>query len=607
MQVQQTHGGDNIALLHDLSQIILTGGAGEDVAVDEDLGLITLLVLHHELGNALAVGGENHIHDFAFNLQQLAAVVGVVHSILGGNLFGLDHILCLIQNLDGHNLDFDIPLVSIGVAGDANLGALFQTGFGVGEDGDAAGLILDVDGIEEGGVGVGGAGGDITLDDEDMAHLGAGGSTNLSDGSNHLAAAGQTQNVLKNGTVCVGQIPDVIQLCLHLKVGEEHAAGGEDRAAEAGILCSQEAGLTLGNATDAVIVGVDGVGGIEAFHQPGALAGVHGTAGILAVDLAMDDACAPLRIHIEILGIQTVGLAPVGNFVIGLVVVDGHGGADGREQFVQLRCGMALSAEGCGFILVVSQTADQNGTAVAHILGNHCDEIVLEGLGNVLAGVGGAGLLGGRGNNQQTALSQHFSRDGIGLHMDLDALGCRDDGHIVHIAAVVAVDIVVEVGTVHDHLAGDGLGHDGNFQILGVGLLDAVQRALQSSGDGVDAVSGEGIAEGGGGGALLANGSNAGFGVDDLSGSLVGVDQRLNQQIGAFVVEQLSGEGLLLTGDGQSGLGLQPGDAHSLHLAHPNGSGDRNVAVGLGDADVVVVVVSGNGQSDGAGGGRQIL
>ena len=136
--------------------------------------------------------------------------------------------------------------------------------------------------------------------------------------------------------------------------------------------------------------------------------------------------------------------------------------------------------------------------------------------------------------------------------------------------------------------------------VLGEHILLAVLLQHHGGGDLIDpgGVEGDVIAQGQG--AAGGNGAHIGGGGQDLTAH--GVGDGLDIGVGALAVEQGGGDGHGLAGDGGGGAAGHIGDAQLQGLAHPHGSGDRQVAVTLGDADVVVAVVGVQGHGQVAGG-----
>ncbi|SCJ72325.1 Uncharacterised protein [uncultured Flavonifractor sp.] len=604
-----------------------------DVAVDEHTGVVAGAVTDHDgLDQALGLFEADH---HALDLDQAAQVLGLSR-LLGGDRLGLQGLVLaqLADLLDGGHSDLALALVRGGGAGDADLVADLVVA-GHGEGVDTGGAVLDVDTVEEGGILViaGGVGGDHALDDvlDALQLLGL-----------HVGDIGDGQGVEVGYQVLADVVVGVVLLGagvtdggLDLEVGHEGRAGDDDKAlVVAQVLGSQhhQAVIALGHgvlghgvAAQGVVVAVLGVGGGVAVDHGGDGVGnggsgialsvhhVDGGTAVLAEELGVQVVVGVLgvklhAVHQEVVPIvggevEPLGLAAVELVVVGGVVADTQGGAQGLKNLVLLG-GHVVGGGEFRIALIVVGPAGQDQGAAGGVEG-------LQGLDFCIgvADIGvaqGAAVTAGRSGEEDghifavlilTGGDQVFA--GVQLNRAHRVTGGQV-AEVAHGVLVVAVDVLVVVGGVDadvNQLAGIQ-----NIQgdVLGVGVLNAVLHQDHGDGNGHHAGHVGDIApvhgQGAGGGELIA----LGVGAQDLVAE--GVGDGLDGGGVGLAVEQGGGEGEGLVGDGSSGAALHRGDAQLHHFAHPHGGGDSQVAVALGDADEVVAVAGGDGALQLAGG-----
>ena len=374
------------------SQILDLGGCG-DVAVDEYAGHIACRVSDHD-GLDQIIGLFKAYHH-ALQGDEFALCAAVV-DFSRGDLRGRDFVV-LVDQLNAADLQLRLTLVEVSCAGDAHPVAHLEVARH-GEAADAAGGVLDIDAVEEGGVLViaGGVGGDNALDGVLVAGLGL-----CADGGD--VCNGHGINALKQiladfvvGVVLLGAV--VADGGLNLEVGEEGRAGDNDQALALQLLGGHDhqafsaVEVILGNAAkSAVIVSViiGGVGGVKAIdhrrHSGGnnAALGVDRRAAVLAVQLRVQIVVGVLRVvfhaveeeGLKVVGaeVQTLGLAAVPGIVLGLIVADAQGGTQSGEDFVLLGSHMILSREFGVALIVVAPAAQDYCAALAVKLGDGLD------------------------------------------------------------------------------------------------------------------------------------------------------------------------------------------------------------------------------------------
>ena len=210
----------NFAAYNDVLHILIGG----DIAVDEHPGHIALGIADQD-GLDQAVG---HLDagDIALEGDELAQDGAVIH-LGGGDHLGL-HGGLVAQLPDLGHGQLALALVGAGGAADAELIAdLIVTGHG--EAVDAAGGILDIDAVKEGGILIiaGGVGGDDALHSVLDALLGV--CLDFGDGAD-LGGIEIVDQILADPVVGVVLLQGVIQLGLYLEIREEGCAGDDDHA-----------------------------------------------------------------------------------------------------------------------------------------------------------------------------------------------------------------------------------------------------------------------------------------------------------------------------------------------------------------------------------------
>ena len=203
---------------------------------------------------------------------------------------------------------------------------------------DAAGVVLNVNGAREGGVGIGGSGGDPALRQINPPRLRP---AQLDDGNNLLRAANQTQKRFQNGLVGGGKSVGVIGDHQRI-VGQQIAAAEENRASPGRILNRhQHCTAPGGKAPDKPLPGPD----------------IDGTAPVLDEKLS---ALQSLRPHTvcKIRGPEQLRRAGIVHFVSGIVGPEPACGADQRQQGVE--------SVRCLGILTDSRTAQKDTAARFH-------------------------------------------------------------------------------------------------------------------------------------------------------------------------------------------------------------------------------------------------
>ena len=619
-------GSRNFAAYSDVLHILIGG----DIAVDEHPGHIALGIADQD-GLDQAVGHLN-AGDIALEGDELAQDGAVIH-LGGGDHLGL-HGGLVAQLPDLGHGQLALALVGAGGAADAELIAdLIVTGHG--EAVDAAGGILDIDAVKEGGVLIiaGGVGGDDALHSVLDALLGV--CLDFGDGAD-LGGIEIVDQILADPVVGVVLLQGVIQLGLYLEIGEEGRTGDDDHALALQLLGGhdQQAAVVLGigvlgsicaAGTLAVLIHINGIsGGVAIDHGgdgggqggSGIAAGIHGVDGgaavvaealgvhlVVGVISVHDHAACEEVIHVVVAEVESPLIHTVGgaaDVVIGGVVVNAEAGAQGLQHIV-LGLGHVL---GGGVILddrkvlVVVAPAGQDDRSPGVIKGRQgCELLLAVGLG---IGLGLSQAAAGGGEDDGLILGVGAGGDEIltGVQLDgTDTVVCGEIAEVAHAVLIVAGHILIIMRGVDadvDQLASiqyvqaDGLGE-------GVVLAVLIHHGGDQDGGNTGLVGGP--LEGNVQGAAGSDGVAGRVGADDLAANAV--DQGGDGGVGVLTVEEGGGQGQLLVGDGGGGAADQVGDAQLQALAHPHGGGDSQVAVFLGDADEVVAIlrIQGHGES----------
>ena len=605
---------------------ILGGG---DIAVDEHPGHIALGVADQD-GLDQAVGHLN-AGDIALEGDELAQDGAVIH-LGGGDHLGLyGGIRAQLPDL-GHG-QLALALVGAGGAADAELIAdLIVAGHG--EAVDAAGLVLDIDAVKEGGILIiaGGVGGDDALHGVLDALIGV--RMDFGDGAD-LGGIEIVDQVLADPVVGVVLLQGVVQVGLDLEIREEGRTGDDDHALALQLLGGhdQQAGIVLGVgvlgdacAASAVLIHVHGVGaGVAVDHRGdggrqgrGGIArsihGIDGGAAVVAEALGVhlvvgmvgvyDHTVREEVIHVVVAEVEPPLIHAVGgaaNIIVGSIVADAEAGAQGLQHIV-LGLGHVL---GIGVILddivvlVVVAPAGQDDCSPSVIKGRQgCELLLAVGLG---IGLGLRRAAAGGGEDHGLILGVGAGGDEVRAGVQLDGAHAVLRGQIAEVAhavLIVAVYILIIMRGIDadvDQLAGiqhiqaDGLGE-------GVVLVVLIYHGGDQDGGNTGLVGGplKGNVQGAAGG----DGVAGCVGADDLA--VDAVDQGGDGGVGILAVKESGGQGQLLVGDGGGGAADQVGDAQLQALAHPHGGGDSQVAVLLGDADEVVAVLWGQGDGESA-------
>ena len=514
---------------------ILGGG---DIAVDEHPGHIALGVADQD-GLDQAVGHLN-AGDIALEGDELAQDGAVIH-LGGGDHLGLyGGIRAQLPDL-GHG-QLALALVGAGGAADAELIAdLIVAGHG--EAVDAAGLVLDIDAVKEGGILIiaGGVGGDDALHGVLDALIGV--RMDFGDGAD-LGGIEIVDQVLADPVVGVVLLQGVVQVGLDLEIREEGRTGDDDHALALQLLGGhdQQAGIVLGVgvlgdacAASAVLIHVHGVGGGVAVdhgrdgggQSGGGIAicihGIDGSAAVVTEALGVhlvvgmvgvyDHTVREEVIHVVVAEVEPPLIHAVGgaaNIIVGSIVADAEAGAQGLQHIV-LGLGHVL---GIGVILddivvlVVVAPAGQDDCSPGVIKGRQGGELLLAvGLG---IGLGLRRAAAGGGEDHGLILGVGAGGDEVRAGVQLDGAHAvlrgqaAEVAHAVLIVAVYILIIMRGIKTDIDQLAGiqhiqaDGLGEGvvlvvliyhggdqdgGNTGLVGGPLKGNVQGA--AGGDGV--------------------------------------------------------------------------------------------------------------------------
>ena len=402
VHVDDAHGGDLRPLLHKGGDVGGTLVGVADVVVEQQT----------EVAGAVGEGdradGVAFLHDRldrAAHLGQQASVIRVVH-IADVQLGGFDRIKFATQRFNADAAQFGIALILVPGAGDLHLLANPEgaVGGGHGIDVDAAGRILDVDGVIE-SVRLDIAGGYRAFYRKHLAcRVICADIGNLAD---RLLLEQAGEEVLQDGLVGITGVAVVYASAVgDLKVGQEHCTRHVYPAFAHG-LGSQGNYITFLNhsslrivgtacrasfwfsavplplGTLGALIGVDGVAvGRSAYQRHAILAQAHGAARVSAVALSLLD---PLKQFRERLHVETVHVHPVslgctavvtGVIIQHLVVIQTQGGTHGFQDGVDLLGGTI----GCAIviILIVRQAAEDHGAAILRVVGNHVDEFLAE-------------------------------------------------------------------------------------------------------------------------------------------------------------------------------------------------------------------------------------
>ena len=598
---------------------VLHLAVGADIAVDKHTGYLALGIPDQD-GLNLAVG---HLDagDIAIEGDQLPQNGAVVN--LGGGDGLRRHGRTLVQLGDAGDGQLALALVGAGGAADADPVADLEVACH-GEAVDAAGFILDIDAIEEGGILIvpGGVGGDDALDGVLEAFLRL--LMDIGDGA-ELHGVEIADQILADTIVGIVFLSTVIQLGLDLEVGHKGCAGDHDETLALQLLSGhdQQAAVVLGIgilrsacAALAVLIHIHRIGGGVAVNHGGdgggqsgggVAAGIHGIDGGAAVvaealsvqlvvgmvsvhdDTACEEVIRVIGAEVEPPLIHTVGGAA--NIIIGSIVADAEAGAQGLQHIVlglghMLDGGVALNDI---VVLVVVAPAGQDNRSPGGVEGRQGCELLLAvglgiGLGLSQAAAGGSedeGLILGVGAGSDELLT--------GVQLDgTDTVACGEIAEVAHAVLIVAGHILIIMRSV-DADVDQGVGVQ-DIQVDGLGEGVLVAALLHHGGDlhSEHPGGGGGILKGHIQGAALGEGIAGLVGADD--GAADGVGQGLDGGIAILTIEEGGGESQLLIGDGSGGTADHVGDAQLQAFTHPHGGGDGQVAVLLGDADEVVAV-----------------
>ena len=598
---------------------VLHLAVGADIAVDKHTGYLALGIPDQD-GLNLAVG---HLDagDIAIEGDQLPQNGAVVN--LGGGDGLRRHGRTLVQLGDAGDGQLALALVGAGGAADADPVADLEVACH-GEAVDAAGFILDIDAIEEGGILIvsGGVGGDDALDGVLEAFLRL--LVDIGDGA-ELHGVEIADQILADTIVGIVFLSAVIQLGLDLEVGHKGCAGDHDEALALQLLSGhdQQAAVVLGIgilrsacAALAVLIHIHGIGGGVAVNHGGdgggqsgggVAAGIHGIDGGTAVvaealsvqlvvgmvsvhdDTACEEVIRVIGAEVESPLIHTVGGAA--NIIIGSVVADAEAGAQGLQHIVlglghMLDGGVSLNDR---VVLVVVAPAGQDDRSPGGVEGRQgCELLLAVGLG---IGLGLSQAAAGGGEDEGLILGVGAGSDELltGVQLDgTDTVVCGEIAEVAHAVLIVAGHILIIMRGV-DADVDQGVGvQDIQADGLGEGVL--VAALLHHGGDlhGEHPGGGGGILKGHIQGAALGEGIAGLVGADD--GAADGVGQGLDGGIAILTIEEGGGESQLLVGNGSGGTADHVGDAQLQALTHPHGGGDGQIAVLLGDADEVVAV-----------------
>ena len=280
---------------------ILGGG---DIAVDKHTGHVALCVSNQD-GLDLALG---HLdaHHIALEGDELAQD-GVVIDLFGGDHLGL-YGRSIADLLDPGNSQLALALVGAGGAADTDLIADLEIACHR-EAVDAAGFILDIDAVKEGGVLIvaGGVGGDDALDGVLDALLLLG--LDLGDGGD-LDGVDYLQQVLHDGIVGVKQVSagiNILRLDLELPVCHHCTAGHKDHTVAADLFRSEQQEFAIifghGCAAEAVAVPIaGGSGGIAVYDRR--YRGRNRADGRTVFIHNIHRAAAILAEHLRVLGVK---------------------------------------------------------------------------------------------------------------------------------------------------------------------------------------------------------------------------------------------------------------------------------------------------------------
>ena len=598
---------------------VLHLAVGADIAVDKHTGYLALGIPDQD-GLNLAVG---HLDagDIAIEGDQLPQNGAVVN--LGGGDGLRRHGRTLVQLGDAGDGQLALALVGAGGAADADPVADLEVACH-GEAVDAAGFILDIDAIEEGGILIvsGGVGGDDALDGVLEAFLRL--LMDIGDGA-ELHGVEIADQILADTIVGIVFLSAVIQLGLDLEVGHKGCAGDHDETLALQLLSGhdQQAAVVLGIgilrsacAALAVLIHIHGIGGGVAVNHGGdgggqsgggVAAGIHGIDGGAAVvaealgvqlvvgmvsvhdDTACEEVIRVIGAEVESPLIHTVGGAA--NIIIGSIVADAEAGAQGLQHIVlgfghMLDGGVALNDI---VVLVVVAPAGQDNRSPGGVEGRQgCELLLAVGLG---IGLGLSQAAAGGGEDEGLILGVGAGSDELltGVQLDgTDTVVCGKIAEVAHAVLIVAGHILIIMRSV-DADVDQGVGvQDIQADGLGEGVL--VAALLHHGGDlhGKDPGGGGGILEGHIQGAALGEGIAGLIGADDGAADAVG--QGLDGGIAILTIEEGGGESQLLVGDGGGGTADHVGDAQLQALAHPHRGGDGQIAVFLGDTDEIVAV-----------------
>ena len=618
-------GGLNFAA-HGGVYNILGGG---DIAVDEHPGHIALGVADQN-GLDQAVGHLN-AGDIALEGDELAQDGAVIH-LGGGDHLGLYGGICAQLPDLGHS-QLALALVGAGGAADAELIA-DPIVAGHGEAVDAAGLVLDIDAIKEGGILIiaGGVGGDDALNGVLDALIGV--CVDFSDGAD-LGGIEIVDQVFADPVVGVVLLQGVVQVGLYLKIREEGRAGDDDHALALQLLGGhdQQAAVVLGIgilrsacAALAVLIHIHGIGGGVAVDHGGdgggqggggVATGIHGIDGgaavvaealgvhlVVGMVVVHDHAVREEVIHVVVAEVESPLIHAVGgaaNIIIGSIVADAEAGAQGLQDIVLglghvLDGGVTLNDR---VVLVVVAPAGQDDRSPGGVKGRQgCELLLAVGLG---IGLGLSQAAAGGGEDEGLILGVGAGGDEVRAGVQLDGAHAVLRGQIAEVAHAVlivaghiliimrGIDADVDQLAGIQHIQADGLGE-------GVVLVVLIYHGGDQDGGNTGLVGGplKGNVQGAAGG----DGVAGCVGADDLA--VDAVDQGGDGGVGILAVKESGGQGQFLVGDGGGGAADQVGDAQLQALAHPHGGGDSQVAVLLGDADEVVAVLWGQGDGESA-------
>ena len=299
-------------LLHLRGQVVHPVRAGHDIVLDQNFREISVSVLQRDAGNALATVGGGHVRYLALHLHQAAAVGIVIHGVLVRGGFRRVVVKRLVQHLVVDDFQDHVAAADF-LPPDHLYGcADLDTVLGEGHQGNAAGIVLQVNGLGENVAGMGRSGGRPAPDVEHLPSLAG---AHFADGDQfRIRCPLNFQQRFHNSLVSADALPDISRL-LHGAVFQEESAADVHLAAARQSFNGEEHRVRA-----------------AVLHQPGAVSRVHGAAGALGVGLLLRQGFRQTAARVE----------HIGGYTARSVVVQTHGCAHGFQQFVHLAGGVPL-------------------------------------------------------------------------------------------------------------------------------------------------------------------------------------------------------------------------------------------------------------------------